>query len=167
MKMHLVGLAILSVLMGAVSLPSTAQNDDLRVTIHTDKKVYRIGEPMHCTLILGNTGNQPLVVNKRLVLNHSAFFPHEVLFSITAPDGKMLSFIPMVMVSINPKPEDFVTLYPSQFVRRTWELTRYFSFEKEGRYRIQALYENYYEPPGMSVWKGKITSNKVEVEVTK
>jgi len=167
-KVYLTGFMILAMLMGIVFLSSAAEKDnDLSLGIYTNKKQYKIGEPIYCTLILGNVGDQPLVVNKRLVVNYSSLFPHEVLFYITDPDGNLLKFIPMVRVSIYPGPEHFVTLSPSQFVRKTWEISRYFSFEKEGKYSIQTVYENYYQPQDMKVWKGSITSNAVEIEVSK
>ena len=167
MRMYFTGIMVLTMLMGVVFLSSAAENDgDLSVGIYTNQKQYRIGEPIYCTLILGNVGDQSLVVNKRLVVNYSSLFPHEVLFHITDPDGNLLDFIPMVTVSIYPKSEHFITLRSSQFVRKTWEISRYFSFEKKGKYNIQAVYENYYQPEGMKVWKGSITSNVVEIEVS-
>ncbi|MBE0477680.1 hypothetical protein IBX65_00980 [Candidatus Aerophobetes bacterium] len=166
MKIYLVGLAVLALMFGMVLLSSaTEKSNDLILGISTDKESYAKGDPVYCTLMLVNVGTQPIVVNKRLAINRDALFPHEVLFYVTGPEGKLLNFIPMVTVSIYPKLEEFTTLYPSRFVRRTLELSEFFSLEKEGKYTIQAVYENYYEPAGMMVWQGKIASNKVEIEV--
>ena len=144
MKIYLVGLVVMSVILGMVLLSSaTEKSNDLILGISTDKQNYTKEEPIYCTLMLENVGTQSMVVNKRLAINRDALFPHEVLFYVTGPDGKLLTFIPMVTVSIYPKSEDFTTLNPSQFVRRTWELSEFFSFEKDGKYIIQAVYESY------------------------
>lgn len=167
MKGWLVGVVILGVLIGMGSLSSAEEKEgNLNLSISTDKKEYQMGESIQCTLLLGNVGNQPLVVNKRLVVNYDATFPHEVLFRITGPDGKLLEFIPIIKVGL-PEPEDFTTLPPSEFIMSTYELSLYFSFTKEGKYSIQAIYENYYQPVGMKVWKGSITSNIVEIKLSK
>lgn len=166
MKIYLAGIIIGTLILGMVNLSQAAEkNSSLILGICTDKDAYIKGEPVYCTLMLGNVGTQPVVINKRLVMHSDPLFPHEVLFYIKDPEGKLLNFIPLVSVSISPTKEDLITLNPSGFIRKTWNLAEFFSFEKEGKYTIQATYENYYQPEGMKVWKGKIISNKVEIEV--
>lgn len=165
MKILLMGMVITYAFLSFGSFSALASKDDaLTVTILTDKKEYRIGESIQCTLLLANTGEDVLVVNKRLLVNYDATFSHEVLFQISGPDGKILEFIPIIKAGL-PGPEDFITLPSSEFIMKIYELSRYYSFDKKGHYNIQAIYENYHQPPGMVVWKGTVKSNIVEIEI--
>ena len=115
-------------------------------------------------MILENISEHSLVVNKRLLLNYDVTFPHEVLFKIIGPDNKPLEFIPIVKAGL-PKIEDFIPLLPKEFIIKIYQLDRYFSFSKKGKYTIQATYENYYQPSSMKVWTGSIKSNIVKIKV--
>jgi len=138
---------------------------DLILTVATDKNLYVKGEAIECTLMLGNADETNLTVNKRLLLNYDVTFPHEILFNILTPDGKLLKLIPIIKAS-SPEPHDFTILAPSKFILKIFRLDRYFSFVEEGKYYIQAVYENYYQPEEKAVWIGSISSNRIEIEVT-
>jgi len=161
--MWIVGVLILMISMDSVSFGKN-NSQGLNLTIATDKNLYTSAESIKCTLALRNISKRTLTVNERLLLNYDATFPHEVLFNIIAPDGKLLELIPIIKASL-PKPRDFTTLAPSKFLMKTFELTQYFSFAQQGKYRIQAVYENHHQPENMVVWTGNIKSNLTEIEI--
>ena len=169
MKILMAGVLILAVFTASLCFgeeSNSREGKGLSLTITTDKKVYAMGESIECTLSLQNIGKTALVVNSRLLLNYDATFPHEVLFDIVGPDGRSLEFIPLIRAGL-PSSEDFTLLSPSEFIMSTFELSRDFSFDKEGKYRIKAIYENYYKPEGMTVWTGRVESNTVEIKIKK
>ena len=155
---------ILMIFTGSLSFGKNTPQD-LILTVVTDKNLYVRGEAIECTLMLSNASETNLTVNKRLLLNYDITFPHEILFDILAPDGKLLKLIPIIKAS-SPEPQDFTILTPSKFILKTLKLDRYFSFIEEGKYYIQAVYENYYQPEGKAVWTGSISSNRIEIKVT-
>ena len=166
MKTWVMGIAFMSIIMVFISSFSSAEETQgpLSLTISLDKEEYQMGEPIECTLVLGNISEQSLTVNKRLLVNYDVTFPHEVLFEIKGPDNKPLEFIPIIKAGL-PEVEDFISLLPREFIMKIYQLERYFSFSKKGKYTVQAIYENYHQPSGLKVWTGSIKSNIVEIKV--
>ena len=96
MRGWIIGMFFMSLLIVFASFSLAEENQSpLSLTISLDKKEYQVNEPIQCTLILENISEHSLVVNKRLLLNYDATFPHEVLFKIIGPDNKPLEFIPI------------------------------------------------------------------------
>ena len=166
MKIRVMFLVLVLMVCTGSGVFGQSSSRDLSLTIILEKDVYAPGEHILCTLVLVNMSPKSLTVNKRLLLNYNATFPHEVLFTIIAPDGTSLELIPIIKAG-PLQPEDFTVLASSRFVLKTIELERYFSFAQEGKYSIQAVYENYHQPEGMPVWVGSIKSNLVEIEITR
>jgi hypothetical protein len=126
-----------------------------------------VTDPVSMTLTLTNRTAWPLVVNRRLLLNHP-FAPErarEVFLEIDGPPSYRQAGGFRIRAGA-PSPEHFVELAPGESVSKEYELTRYYSLSVPGRYSIRGTYAN--TSPGPSpdrpAWIGTIVSNSIEIE---
>jgi len=168
MKRMMIGLLIIGLAIGFVCSISGASEkvEELIFYISVDKESYTIGEAIYCTMVLANKSKVPLIVNDRFLVNYDETFPHEVLFTVTGPEGKKLPFEIIVRAGL-PQKEYFKELEPGEFTLRRYELSWAYNFNEEGEYTIQAIYENNYQPEGILAWKGKLKSNIINIKVVK
>ena len=71
------------------------------------------------------------------------------------------------MNSGRPSIENFVRLFPGEYIFQTYELSKYFSYEMAGKYKITAEYSNALkvEVHDTISWVGKIISNEEYFEI--
>jgi hypothetical protein len=146
-----------------IQLPATSRSQMLKFTLSLDKNTYRIGEPIQASLKLTNIGSDPIIVNRRLILNVS-FAPPETrdcyLF-IMGPHGQLIDFNSSVQVA-QLKSNDFVILGSNAMIQRTYaNLLDFYDIAEPGKYSIQAVYVNQMDPDSRKAWKGTLRSNIV------
>jgi hypothetical protein len=119
------------------------------------------------TVAVENTGDEPLAINGRLLVNHPWAPPseRELSFDIDGPPD----FVNLRRVHVNAGaagPEDFVVLSPGGEIECRVELTEYSSMHLPGLYRVRATYENQAFGPlaGMRAWTGVLQSDGIAVE---
>jgi hypothetical protein len=137
------------------------------LTLSADKPTYRADEPIRITVALTNNDSDPLTVNKRLALN-TPYAPskfREIKLTITDEAGETLPFAAKVNLGF-PLDKDFVSLAAGEPVERKFDLRGYFRFDKAGRYRLEAVYQNGSDPSEGEAWKGEVGSEAVEVIVS-
>lgn len=154
------GLMFLAVLQSGYGQPAI---DALKFTIAPDRSEYKLGQPVILTLKLENTGDQPLVVNSRFLVN-VAVGPHEVVLQAIGPDKTTLPFESKIRASFNG--DRFTTLAPHQAVTSAYDMSNDFELKQPGDYSVRGWYENQSDaPPKMNLppaWKGTLESNRVQ-----
>ena len=129
------------------------------------------GDPAELTVVLRNTGDRPLWVNKRLLVN-SPFVPEpyrEVWMAVTGPDGQERRFECKIKVG-RPEPKDYVALAPGQELERTVDMAKCHDLKALGAYRASATYaDGNKEPPaapdGAAPLREPVKSGEVELRV--
>lgn len=159
----LVGLSILVANQTATG-DEFGRDGNLEIYIHSDKPIYKFGEPIALTVRLKNNTTAPLVVNRRL----DPF--SDLQWELFAePDGFM-------QIKTNPpKPltvDDFVELKPEEEIRKKLpplsELTPHPL--KRGLYGLRLTYVNKEKPNGVEkkgkdVWTGEIITNRLSIQI--
>ena len=115
-----------------------------------------------------NQGSDMIIVNARMLLAPFSYPPmhKEVSFFVSGPEGS----VNMNKFRVNagkPTIENFVRLFPGEYIFQTYELSKYFSFSIKGEYKIIVEYSNvasFIIHDKMS-WQGKIISNEEYFEL--
>jgi len=135
----------------------------LELDLGLNENIYQIGDTILATLSLKNIGQEPLIVNKRMI-NYVKDLKDlcEIAFTIVTPSGDEAYFVPRVNVRLLKK-DDYTTLLPGDVITSTYEIDDYYSpLESPGNYTIYAIYQNYNDPgDGEIAWKGEIKSNTI------
>jgi hypothetical protein len=146
------------------------KKEPLKFDILFEKTAFRFGEPVKCKMSLTNTGEKPLTVNKRFLVNWPFPSPHEVYFVIKDAKDRRLIF-QFFIRAFDPKADDFTTLSPGEsvayglFEPSDYDLSEAYDLKKTGTYTIYAVYENLAVPEGMDVWIGRIESETVKITI--
>lgn len=146
------------------------KKEPLKFDILFEKTVFDLGEPVKCKMSLINTGEKPITVNKRFLVNWPFPSPHEVYFVIKDAKGRRLMF-QFIIRAFDPKADDFTTLSPGESVTygplkpADYDLSEAYDLKKTGTYTIYAVYENLTVPEGMDVWVGRIESETVKITI--
>jgi len=162
MRKVVVSLLVISFVFGGVY--TLAQADDLKFTIKLDKETYKLGEPVYCKMYLKNLSQKDVIANTRFSVNYGPDSEHEVYFKIIDASGNPIKFIPVVTIG-PPERKWFKTLKQGDYVQYKYELSNNFAFKNASEYAFLAVYENHFEPEGISVWTGSIESNVVLFEI--
>lgn len=140
---------------------------ELRLMLSLDKAEYRSGDSIHASIILKNTGNQDIVVRKRMVPGppYTPKEAKEVVFVINGPSGEIN---PPFRIQASPlTPDDFILLSPGETVVNTFDIQKIYHLTEIGTYSISVVYQNMMNPGSFhkEAWKGEITSNVVSFEI--
>lgn len=138
----------------------------LTLTLEPTKSNYDTQEPLRLTVVLSNSGEQPITINKRLALN-SPFAPdkfREFKIAVTNSAGNELVFGAKINLGF-PLEKDFAVLAPKEQVERQYDLRQYFELSQPGRYTLTAAYHNQSDPEGGEAWKGEVESNPVSIQI--
>lgn len=139
--------------------------------LRTKKAEVPQGDPAELTVVLRNTGDRPLWVNKRLLVN-SPFVPEpyrDVWMAVTGPDGQERRFECKIRVG-RPQAADYVALAPGQELERTVDMAKCHDLKALGAYRASATYgDGNREPPsppdGAAPLREPLRSGQVELRV--
>ncbi len=136
----------------------------LEVSLKTSSG-YGAGDPVSVTVILTNLFDAPVLINRRLLVNHPSL-PGEVVFQIFGPDGKKCE-IERAITPMSVHADDFVVLPKGQSVQRTVDLADLYPLKKKGVYKVKVSYHNELDQPvgSLRAWKGVISSGAVDVTI--
>lgn len=119
---------------------------------------YTIGEPMMVSVIVTNLFDQPLAMNRRMLVNHPAL-EGELYFWIVGPNKKLWQ----IQRRVTPLPiraEDFSVLKRGMSMERTIDLADFYGLTEPGNYKIYVAYRNDMDQPigSLMAWKGQAWS---------
>ncbi len=151
-----------------------AQGEPLRFELVFAKTAFTVDEPVTCNMLLTNISTEPLLVNKRFLVNLPFPSPHEVYFLITDESGRQLHFQLLIRAG-NPEPGDFTTLAPgdsvgTQILYRVvdppgYDLSSAFDLARPGSYTVMAVYENRTVPEATKAWTGRLESDATTITI--
>jgi Tetratricopeptide repeat len=101
------------------------------------------GEPVTLTVALLNTGDEPIGVNARMLLNRETapLGYGEIFVRVAGPTGYE-NLTRFTIRAGKPQDDDFQVLQPRERVVRTYDLLRYQSLHLPRKYRLHVLYRN-------------------------
>lgn len=136
----------------------------LDVSLQASNNYSRKG-PVEVTVIVTNLFDKPLLLNRRMLVNH-ARLPGEIVFAVLGPDGKPCEFQRLV-TPMSVHDDDFVVLPKGQSVQRTLDLADLFSLKKKGIYKVRVMYHNELDQPmgSLRAWKGAVASDPVDIKL--
>ena len=142
---------------------AAARKGGLKFSISLPKKSFGVGDPVPLRMILRNTGEDAVKVNKRFLVNDRAVPPEqrEVSLTIRMPSGAIAEFAWDIRVG-DPDKKDFRKLKPGKAARGRADINDLYYLPEEGTYKVKATYKNAH--PGAS--RVKRTSNTVKFSVT-
>lgn len=146
--------------------------NSLSLSLKIDKNTYHIGEPINATLVLKNSGNNSVLLKRRITVNSisSSEEQRDILFVIVNPAGIQLDYL-MLAHKIDIQSEGFMDLGPGQVSERQFDLAKmylptddsghpYSALVTPGIYVVYAIYESNTDPvDGRIAWKGRLMSN--------
>lgn len=137
----------------------------LKATIESDKKVYKVGEPVKIEFRLENVETKKICV-------YTEWEPRVLVWFEITKDGAELPIAgPYLDQLISPRIDDFATLAPSSFVGHIYNINKDFKVPlfEPGQYTIQFFYHNLVkECPKFgikNVWTGELQSNQIVIEI--
>lgn len=122
--------------------------------------------PIKATVEIKNLSGKPLLVNRRLLLNHR-ISEGELFFDIENQSGSKYD----LQALIDPRdlgPDDFVLLPADQALMKTIDLTDRYGIRKRGHYRLIVTYRNqtaWRSESGIEAWTGTVQSSPIEIEI--
>ncbi|MDC4224125.1 MAG: hypothetical protein MPW15_07835 [Candidatus Manganitrophus sp.] len=142
----------------------SGRDGNLEIYIHSDKPIYKFGEPIQLTIRLKNNTTGPLVVNRRL----DPF--SDLKWELFAePNGFM-----QVKTS-PPKPltaDDFIELKPEEEIRKKLPPLSEITPDplKRGLYGLRVTYASKEKPNGVEkkgkdIWTGEIITNRLSIQI--
>jgi len=167
-KVSLAILPLIPVLLFVINDVSALQ--PTKLTLSFDKTEYKKSEPVMMDIRLENTGDKPIYVNKRLLINSEErpAGSREISLSVTSPDGKKLPCKVSYETGF-PKSDYFVSLKPQESVKleNKRDLRNYFDLTRPGEYKIIATYQNIYgDEIGIDAFKDKVASDPVTIKIS-
>lgn len=126
---------------------------------------YNASGPVVVTLIVTNLFDKPLLMNRRMLVNHPRL-QGEVSFHIVGPDGKRCELTRLV-TPMDLREDDFITLKRGMSIQRSVDLADLYRLGKKGIYKVIAVYHNDIDQANRNllVWKGVATSAPVEINL--
>ena len=143
----------------------SSEADDLVLLLASDKRQFKLDEPILITVSLLNPGSQTVRVNSRLVLNHESApeFARDLYFDVVGPEN--YSNIYLFRVNAGESGAgDIVELKSGERYQRTIELTRYHSLHVAGEYKLVAHYQNHTSLDDLDIWQGSLQSEALVIE---
>ncbi|MCQ9204774.1 MAG: hypothetical protein NG737_00450 [Omnitrophica bacterium] len=147
----------------------TAVGRDLVLTLLFDKSQYKKSDQIYVEFKLKNNGEEAVYVNNRFYLNSkvSKKDDREIYLSVISPKGIGLPSKISQETGL-PKTDDFILLKSGEETvsQRKRGIKPYFDFLELGVYKITGIYQNVYgREIGLNVYKGRITSEPVTIEI--
>ena len=139
----------LFILLAAVLIVNTSKSvaqNQLKITISTEKRSFQLGEPIVVYSTLTNLGEESIKVFSEIRPETDIY-----RFFITDPNGKTTSFSPIYV----EEPEELTTLGPNEDIRGTARIffgAEGYYFPISGNYQIQVQYK-------------EVLSNLLEIKV--
>lgn len=143
--------------------------NDLRLTIKSDKEVYKVQEPIFIGIKLTNVGKRILKVNTNFVMHTDL----ECNFTSKVSRKKQFWLPPSFPAEVNER--SFVTISPKESIKhRIGYLEGYLSVSqfghlKTGTYVIKFTYvgrtEDFETKQLFDGWSGSVSSNLIEIKV--
>lgn len=128
--------------------PGVDARPRLTFTIALPRAQFALGEVILLTMILLNTSDRLLVVNKRLAVydQEAPELDREVFLRIKLPSGQEAPFGWGVRRALLGT-EDFTRLRPGERVDTTVDIADLFFLEQRGLYEVRAVYRNTFRGP--------------------
>lgn len=140
----------------------------LQLHLELNKNKVTLGHLPEVTLRLYNSGHDEKLINSRMLLvpAHSPDRLKEVEFHFITPKG----VVNLKKFAVNRKKSDknnFARLLPGEYIIRSYDLSKYYSYKAKGRYKITGYYQNQVdlEINNLTSWQGKLQSNEKQFEV--
>lgn len=120
-------------------------------------------EPVVVTIMVTNLFPEPLLMNKRMLVNHPRL-RGEIAFRITAPNGTICEFTRRV-TPLAIRNEDFVVLERGMSIQRSVDLSDLYALTWKGRYKIEAVYRNDIDQveDSLRAWKGSVRAQPIDI----
>lgn len=133
------------VLMSPTSRPRVPE---VKIEIKLVEASVAMGHEIGVRWTLRNDGNEPVIVNKRFLVNDKAAPPEfrELYFTIRTPGGGTAPFAWELKVGF-PDSKDFRRLKPGAAIRGSADLNDLYLVEEEGIYYVRATYQNVHAGP--------------------
>jgi hypothetical protein len=114
-------------------------------------------------VIVTNLFEKPLLLNRRLLVNH-AKLSGELSFRIVNAAGGRYE-IKRLVTPMNVRDEDFVLLPKGRSIQRTVDLADIYGLAQRGVYQLQAYYHNNVDHVDGSerAWKGLAASEPAQI----
>ncbi len=125
------------------------------------------GSSVEVTVLVTNTGNTPVLVNRRLLVNHE-ISEGEIFFRIESSTNKSFSFQALVTPR-DLDDNDFQVLKIGETISKTVDLADRYAVKEPGQYKIAVVYRNTYHrsKAGLNAWIGSISSPPITVVLEK
>lgn len=126
---------------------------------------YPVGGAVDVTVIVTNLFDPPLLMNRRMLVNHPRL-QGEIAFRIVGPGGQKHE-IKRLITPLALRDEGFVMLPRGQSIQRTVDLEDLYGLTAKGIYKVQVSYHNEVDYPafGLRAWKGIVWSEPVEIRL--
>ena len=137
----------------------------LQLEVRVDPAEAPVSAPTTVTAVLRNPGEDPQLVNRRLLLN-SPGGAGEVWLDIRGPEGWRNRAGFAINAGTAPV-EFFVELGPEESVERSWELADYATTDTAGKYELTLTYHNdeARAPDGRSMPVGTVSGRALFVRM--
>lgn len=123
---------------------------------------YSSGDPVEVTVMVTNLFDVPLLMNRRMLVNHPRL-EGELAFAIIGPDGKRCEFKSLV-TPMSISPGDFIVLPRGESIQRSVNLAELYRLPYKGHYKAVVYYHNDLDQPmgNMRAWKGVVASEPTD-----
>jgi hypothetical protein len=112
----------------------------LSIEVRVTPEDAPVGTPTTVVATLRNVASEPLLINRRMLLNREGA-PGEIWLDLSGPEGYRNRRGFRIRVGA-AGPEFFVTLAPGESVERSWTLDDYRSLDVPGAYEVAITYHN-------------------------
>ena len=168
MRRRIVGMILMVVTSVVISETATClEKNGLGFVVNTDKKVYKIGEPIRVGFSWTNVTESNLVIvnwrGPKGGVSASGDDPDRTYdFSVFYEGKERLDYHGEYIDG----PRSSLTLKPRQTETREYEITDVYSFSRPGRYVIRVTYNGFaYDEKNPARWRGKIDHPAIEIAV--
>ncbi len=137
---------------------------ELLLTLSFDKVVYQFGDKIRASISLENTGDEGVLINKRMAIN--SIGPREITLVIIGPAEEKVPSTAFISVR-TLELEDFGTLASGENITVSEDIEGNYYFQAGKVYSVFAVYQNTLDPDKYTTaWKGELKSNVVVFEIT-
>ncbi|MFH1752958.1 MAG: hypothetical protein ABH875_02135 [Candidatus Omnitrophota bacterium] len=141
----------------------------VELIVFADKDEYTLGEPISLTFKLKNKGKDPVYVNNRMYLSskEAPADQKDIYLSVISPEGEELAYKTSYETGL-PRTDHFILLEPGGEIERERKqgIKHLFDFEKTGKYKITAVYQNVFgKEIGIDAFKEKIKSKPITIKI--
>jgi hypothetical protein len=150
--------------------PGTSRRKTLMQAVSVTVKTsdhYAAGRPVPVTVQITNESKRPVLLNKRLLVNHE-ISDGELFFVVESEQGN--DYRHGFQALVTPRDlddEDFVAVSPGDSISKTVDLADRYALKEKGFYTLTVTYRNEHEwsKDGLRAWKGSVRSNPARIRV--